>query len=345
MGVAGAVANAAVPKAGEVLATTRPFLFSSIRNQIVCIDDLERKGGISVRDVLGLVSFLRENRNCKVVLLLNQAKLDEDEVSKKDFSDYFEKVIDTRLVFSPTPVEAVAIAIVGDDMVPQLIREFAVKLNISNIRVLKKIERLVGMVVPIVDKLRPEVIKQVVHSLVMFGWRKFDVGSNPPPLSYLERSTFDRILKDDGDEISADEARWDTIIEAYDFGHLDELDSSLCRFVETSVLDEESILARAQEVEARVMHMSKANSFESSWRLFHNSFEENDEAVCSSIYRGVKENFAVIGLGNFDGAVGMLRALGHNEMANDLVEFAIKSAGREFWLAVTCSPETPPVLS
>ena len=51
-------AVAAIPKVGDAIAKlSSPFLFSSIRNQIICIDDLERRGNhLSVKDVLGLIS-------------------------------------------------------------------------------------------------------------------------------------------------------------------------------------------------------------------------------------------------------------------------------------------------
>src|SRR4029078_451488 len=50
-----------LPTVGQLLSKAGPLYFSAIRNQIVCIDDLERRGtGLEVRDVFGLISFLRE---------------------------------------------------------------------------------------------------------------------------------------------------------------------------------------------------------------------------------------------------------------------------------------------
>ncbi len=77
----------ALPKVGDAISKGSPLLFTSIRNQIICVDDLERKGAVSVKDVFGLVSYLREQRGCKIVLLLNQKKLNEE--NAKEFADYF----------------------------------------------------------------------------------------------------------------------------------------------------------------------------------------------------------------------------------------------------------------
>ncbi len=64
--VAGLAAGT-IPYVGNAIGAAQPLLFSGVRNQIVCIDDLERKGAISVKDVFGLISFLREQRGCKVI--------------------------------------------------------------------------------------------------------------------------------------------------------------------------------------------------------------------------------------------------------------------------------------
>jgi hypothetical protein len=46
-----------------------PLSFLSVREMIVCIDDLERHGkDLRLVDVLGLVSALKEQKRCKVVL-------------------------------------------------------------------------------------------------------------------------------------------------------------------------------------------------------------------------------------------------------------------------------------
>jgi hypothetical protein len=160
-----------LPTIGQFFANAGPLYFSAIRGQLVCIDDLERRGaGLALRDVFGLISFLREQRGCKVVLLLNAEELNQD---KADFDNLFEKVIDARLIFAPTATEALDIALKATDDVAKLIRRNCEILNISNIRVIKKIERLVRQVVPHLTKFSQEIIQQAVHSLVLFGWSKF----------------------------------------------------------------------------------------------------------------------------------------------------------------------------
>lgn len=115
--------------------------FLAVNNYLVCIDDLERKGsGLEVKDVLGLISYLSEQRQCKVVLILNEDAFPEPE--KQEFKRFFEKTIDSHVFFSPTPQECVDIALPPGSALNDALRPHCLALEISNIRVLKKIERL-----------------------------------------------------------------------------------------------------------------------------------------------------------------------------------------------------------
>ena len=157
----------AIPVIGPAFAKAGPLYFSLIRDQIICIDDLERRGrGLDVKDVFGLVSFLREQRACKIILLLNADALEE---AKGEFHTYFEKVIDTRLVFAPTAREAANIALAKTDDVSEQLRDGCEVLGISNIRVIKTIERLARQIEPLLKKFAPEVTASAVRSLTLFG--------------------------------------------------------------------------------------------------------------------------------------------------------------------------------
>lgn len=58
--------------------------FLTVRDQIICFDDLERAGkALEFRDILGLASMLREQRNCKVVLLMNKEKAEEEQAIER----------------------------------------------------------------------------------------------------------------------------------------------------------------------------------------------------------------------------------------------------------------------
>ncbi len=73
---------------------------------------------------------LKEERKCKVVLLLN----DKEHESKAEFDKQLEKVADITLQFSPTPDEAAAIGLSRNKDISEITKPLVVKLGITNIR-------------------------------------------------------------------------------------------------------------------------------------------------------------------------------------------------------------------
>jgi hypothetical protein len=154
-------------------------MFYFVRKQIVCIDDFERAGGgIEPIEILGLISFLKEQRQCKVIFLLNDEEL-KDEV-KKTFEKQLEKVSDAVLNFSPNPSEAADITYPEPRAdVPKLLHDFSVQLGLVNIRVIKKIEKLVNRLLEITGEKYPKLTNQIVHSITLFGWSLYQPTDAP----------------------------------------------------------------------------------------------------------------------------------------------------------------------
>jgi len=130
----------ALPWVGQAFTKARSLYFSLIQNQIICIDDLDRRSkNLEMKDVLGLISFLREQRGCKVALLLNAEQLGDN---KDEFEGLLEKVIETKVVLAPTAAESASIALPAEDSISVALRTHCETLGIRNIRIIKQIERL-----------------------------------------------------------------------------------------------------------------------------------------------------------------------------------------------------------
>jgi hypothetical protein len=158
----------ALPNAGKVLkaATSgsffsrfmsayalRAFAVSLVRDQLVCLDDLERRGkDLRPNDVLGLVSFLSEQRNCKVALILDDEGLDDTE-----FETHLEKVVDVSLLNEPSPAMAASIGIDGKDEQHRYFADRCTALGITNIRTINRIVRCVETITPKFADYDPEV--------------------------------------------------------------------------------------------------------------------------------------------------------------------------------------------
>ena len=80
------------------LEAAAPYL---VHDALICLDDFERlpRTGVQFDEVLGFITTLKEEKGCKVVLILNEDALAE---RADTFRTYREKVIDKDIRFSPT---------------------------------------------------------------------------------------------------------------------------------------------------------------------------------------------------------------------------------------------------
>ena len=296
--------------------------FLSLSNTIICIDDLERKGtGLNIKDVLGLVSLLKEQKKCKVVLLLN-----DGEEGLEDYRKYREKVIDFELTFSPNPEECASIAY--SDKVPHhtRLKELTTSLGIRNIRILKKIERLVILSNPIVADFEPEVADQVIHSLVLYSWSYFcsDSDEEVPKLDFILSPT--HIMIRFGDvEANDHEKEWTTILEEYNYRETDELDLVLAEAVKTGFLIEEELRNKASAKNQEIISSKAEGSFSEAWHLYHDTFSNNGSDVINGLYESFKVNCQYITPTNLNGTVSLFRELNENGKASEIIDIFIES--------------------
>lgn len=168
----------------KVIAEAVEYLaYLGINNALICIDDLERKGQhLSMKDVLGLISQLKEQKGCKVVLIVNTDALEGTD--EADFELYHERVIDESVEFAPKSSECAAIAIAGGTAAQDLLRDSVLNLDVSNIRIIQKTERLVMRLAPLVEGFHPNVLRQAVQTLTLLCWSTFS-GTEAPSVEFL----------------------------------------------------------------------------------------------------------------------------------------------------------------
>ena len=211
-------------------------LFLSVRNRVIYFDDLERRGkGLSVHDVLGLASMLKEQRGCKVVLLLNDEAMTDEE--QKEFRTHLEKVVDTFFRFVPAAEEAARIAFPAPSPVLAKASENCVKLSLTNIRILDRIRRFVEDIAPVLDQLDPSILNQAISTVVLLCWVIFDP-SKAPTVKYLtERNILAVYDRGHRSQMSADEVRWEALLQSYDFGRIDDLDRSMLQGIQDGAFE------------------------------------------------------------------------------------------------------------
>ena len=107
-------------------------------NVIVCFDDFERLSDkLSLKDVLGLISELKEQKNCNVIMILNDGKLAGD--GNNDLDTYKDKIVDYEFHYEPSPKESFDLIKDELDVFDNYALEFFIKFNIKNIRNMRRV--------------------------------------------------------------------------------------------------------------------------------------------------------------------------------------------------------------
>jgi len=297
------------------------FSFMSIRDQIICIDDLERRGQKldvrDVRDVLGMVSYLREQRNCKITLVLNDEQLEG--IDKGAFEKHLEKVVDLSLLYEPKAEDSVRIAIPETDALSQQIAERCTTLGITNIRVIRRAARLVREGEKALADYDPDVFKAAMPSIVLYSWSN-DQPDDAPSFDFLreQSSRLFRIGFENKEE-SPQEAKWTALLDAYGYSLTDELDLVLMKAVCDGHFDPEQTSAAFQAAHEKALASRANGSFEDAWRAYHDSFNDNADEVLDGIYASFMKNFKHVSPTNLNGSVMLFKELGRDEQAQEMI--------------------------
>ena len=309
----------ALPWVGQAFSKARSLYFSLVQNQIVCIDDLERRSkNLELKDVLGLISFLREQRGCKVALLLNAEKLGD---KKDEFDGLLEKVIEQKVVLAPTAAESAAIALPQQDKISIKLRAHCETLGIRNIRVIKQIERLARRIDEIVITFPQPIRDQSIHSITLFGWSKYD-RENSIPLDFFKVSSLERhMARDRHAPKPKDEGAWESLLEKYKFRRTDDFDLALMNYVDSMILDVDEVQTRARALQEQQRIGELHGTYEAAWRAFNESFDDDEERVVREIVDGAKRSFEVVSLANLNETILLLKQLGRTDEARDILTF------------------------
>lgn len=299
--------------------------FMSLNRTIVCLDDMERKGdALSVKEILGLVSLIKEQKQCKVVLLLN-----DNEECIEDYKKYREKVVDIELHFNPTAEECANAVFAGSDWQTTFIKEHVVRLGVRNIRVLYKIKKLMASIPPKIESCEDEVKLQIVHSLVLFSWCFYcsKDGGAVPSLDYVFEYRKYYMGLDSKPKTNIEKG-WDEMLSEYGFVLADELDVTIKEAVISGYFNVDDFLSVMEDINKKAISSRSEGSFHKAWELFHYDLNSSQDDVTSALYKSLKDNAEYVSPMNLDSTVSLFRSLDENKKASDMIDLYIeKRAG------------------
>jgi hypothetical protein len=296
--------------------------FYSLKKTLICIDDVERTGkSLDVQDVMGLVNLLKEQKKCKVVLILNDEFLEEKALH--DYKKYREKVVDKELIFSPSAQECADIALSDDDKISEKLKSFIANLGINNIRIIKKIERLSKDIAFLLTNCEEELVRQALHSLTLFAWCFYGPKESVPDYEFV-KNHYDVLLPvGDKEEEPEKQKGWKAILRQYGYQHPGEFDLQVASAVEHGYIDVSSFLHEARKLNQQIIATKSHGSFLDAWSAYRESFDDNAKEVVDKLYKSLKSHIKYLSPLDLDGTVRLFRELGEDDLANKIIDLYI----------------------
>lgn len=308
------------------------FSFMSVSDYLICIDDLERKGGnLDLKDVLGLVSLLKEKKKCKIVLMLNDKTQDT-----KDYEQYKEKIVDIELEFSPTPMESALVAFDNKRIYHAELSEITVSLGIKNIRVLKRIDKSIDMVFHYFENAEVEIKSQLLRVTALFCWAYYCsvYDKDIPSLDFIE--SIDSIYLLDSKMLDDERKQWKNVLLSHNFNKLDDLNKMLAKLVRRGYIDRKEFETVVSTANDKCIIDKNINSYKIAWDDFYYSFVDEQSLIVKRLYEAFLANIKQVSPADLDNLVSVFLNFNEKSKASDLVDaFIFEYKDRSY----VCDPD------
>jgi hypothetical protein len=287
--------------------------YGLISNYLICIDDIERKEeSLKIRQIMGLVDELSKKKECKIILILNEKTLNEQDLS--ELNRYREKVVDLEIEYSPT-VEENALKVFGekDKYFNGLLNVLQI-LDVSNIRIFKKIRWGVNKVLRFIDQCETSLQEEIVTHLAVFCWSFFN-SENNISLSFVinsikEATWLSALSKGEKaqDQTEEDKA-WIQVASCLELFPL-ECDDCLVSLLTDGYLDEKEFKEKIDQANQRRRAAITHQKLRDAWNIYTDSFDDNIEQLKSTIRDILEADLGKVTLWDFSLSIDLLEEYG-----------------------------------
>lgn len=271
-----------------------------IKDYLICFDDLERRNqSLDMEQFLGFVSVLKEQNNCRVVLICNENELSETD--KKALDKYREKIVDRQITFAPTFDDNFRIIFPPEN---DEIRGSFASLELNNIRVFQQTAWCLAYFEPFFAKLDPALrtaLRQQCTKLACIHYAYARVVSLG---NFREGSWLSSFLKDKNEPAS--EA--DRLREILEFVPTD-FDDFVVEYLENGYCEPtklESVLARLNSAQAKAIAEAELRRV---WRLVYDSFRADSGEIVEKAVKCVTDHYANLHFESVEALFGLLREI------------------------------------
>lgn len=213
-----------------------------IKGRFIVIDDIERKHEkLSIDEILGFIDDCVQNLGCRILLILNS-----DQLGDKKFWDLFrEKVIDQELRLDTSPSEAFDITLgLAPTAYAAHIKPAIEACQITNIRIIRKIIRVVNRLLQDRHQLPTDVLSRIIPSATLLSAIYYKGLEDGPDFDFIlgfDNSLISLMKKKNQDEEETPEAkareRWQLLLDKLGIRGTDEFEVLVVDYLKSGLID------------------------------------------------------------------------------------------------------------
>lgn len=294
----------------------------SIKNTLICIDDIERSGSkLTVTEIMGFISELKEQKNCKIVLIYNVK-----EVKKKDgdkFSELHEKVIDKNILFSLSSDYCADLILLNKSscLLPY-VKKYIQLLDLKNMRIISKIERFSREIETHLPRdFEEETLEHIVKSLCLFCYIHFSKSHNIPDINLLinPRDNIVTVLRKlEGqeyyDEISS-------FLKKYEYQITTKMDSLIAQGVISGILDIDNLSNEMIAINSEYNKERAKEELYSKFDTILSNFDQDRRQEILELCSYCKSHIDICSAADIDLTIRFLRATNNARNSEDLITY------------------------
>jgi hypothetical protein len=288
--------------------------YSLVGNYLICIDDLERKGGaLSIREVMGLIDELAQRKSCKVILIFNDKTLASD-LDRAEFEAYREKVVDAEIEFSPAHAENLEKVFPTEHYLHRYFNDAVVALDLKNIRVLKKLRRMTDLIDSSIKDCHEDILTEYANHSAILLWSYY-MRSEALPHSFiveqLGASSWAAYFRKDKGEPTEEETRYKAITSVIRL-EPSVFDSHVLDFLKRGYFDRDALQRDVEELSQKAELRRASSRLSAIWKLYTDTFAVNHSEIVNQLQLVLREEMHLLSISEYSGALSMMESLGAN---------------------------------
>ena len=283
------------------------FTSNDFENVIICFDDFERMSSkIDFKDVMGLISELKEQKQCKIIMLLNEEELNKvSNIEDKQYSElyalYKEKIIDIDLKFEPTVEESLTNAL--EKVKTKFNKDLLVSIfkihKIKNIRILQQVLKEINNFSYILDKnYDNQVLDEFLRTSMSLYIAKIRDGKNIKDIIKDSKVDFTGMSDDEFNALDLEEIKNNMF-----YNNDNSIQTIILKFIDKDILEKDILLSILDEKQSNLERYAIQKNISDLWLKVHRNFTYSLHECHSELYsifnRNKESLHKILTLGDF----------------------------------------------